>query len=177
MRILRVISGPLAAAAMLLPGLTRSIAPSAAAQAPRCNVSNTDPVPDGEEQAALDQINQFRGQNGLGPVAISPALTLAARWKSGSMADGAPFAHDDTFRSWVQRLSDCGYPMPDWVTENLAAGYGNAGATVQQWIDSGYHRENMLNGRVRFIGIARAQGGPYGWYWTADFGASFGGIN
>lgn len=138
----------------------------------RCSVAADPAVLDGEEQAALDLINGHRSQRGLALLAISPSLNRAAQWKSESMAGGTPFAHDDGFRSWAQRMRECGYTYSTWVRENIAAGNESAEATVGQWINSGIHRENMFDPRLRVIGIARRQGGVYGWYWTADFADS-----
>lgn len=124
-----------------------------------------------EEQSALSAINDYRAQYGLGPLAYSAVLTRAARWKSNSMAAGAAFAHDDSFRSWSQRLSDCGYTAVSYASENIAAGNERGWDTAQQWFNSAGHRANILNPAASVIGIARAEGGAYGWYWTADFSA------
>ncbi len=126
---------------------------------------------DGEEQAAVRAINDLRVQAGLTPLTVSVALMRPARWKSQFMAATGTFAHDDPFRSWLQRLSDCGYSDRSVVAENLAAGTATGQAAVQMWWESPPHRANLLNPDARFIGIARAAGaGPYRWYWTANFG-------
>ncbi len=129
---------------------------------------------DAEERAALDAINAARAAEGLGPLSLSPALMRAARWKSSCMASGAPFAHDDPSRGWLQRLADCGYSARAYVAENIAAGTGTAPETVTMWLNSPAHRANMLDAGAQTIGIARARGGEWGWYWTADFGVADG---
>jgi uncharacterized protein YkwD len=130
---------------------------------------------DGEEQAAVRAINDLRAQAGLVPLTVSVALMRPARWKSQFMAATGTFTHDDPFRSWLQRLSDCGYSGRSAVAENLAAGTATGQAAVQMWWESSPHRANLLNPDARFIGIARAAGvGPYRWYWTANFGAAAG---
>ncbi len=141
-----------------------------------CTVNPAGTQVDGEEQAALDGINSLRARGGLAPLSISGTLTRAAEWKSGDLASGAVFGHDDSFRSWTQRLNDCGYRITDWVSENLAAGYAEGVATVGMWAGSPAHYANMMNPDIRYIGIARRAGGSYGWYWTADFGVTSGDI-
>lgn len=140
-----------------------------------CAVPDGYAVLDDEEQAAVRAINELRAQAGLAPLAVSAALMRPARWKARFMSVTGTFAHDDPFRSWLQRLADCGYPAAAMAAENLAAGTASGQATVQMWWDSPPHRANLLNPDARFIGIARAQGAaPYGWYWAANFGASAG---
>lgn len=141
--------------------------PAARAQS-GCAVADTGL--DAEERAAVDVINAARARDGLGPLSMSPALMRAARWKSGFMASGAPFAHDDPSRSWLQRMADCGYSARAYVAENIAAGTAAAPETVTMWLNSPAHRANMLDAGAQTIGIARARGGEWGWYWTADFG-------
>jgi len=137
-----------------------------------CTVPEGYALLDGEEQAAVRAVNDLRARAGLAPLSVSASLMRPARWKSQFMAATGTFAHDDPFRSWLQRLSDCGYADRAAVAENLAAGAATGQATVQMWWESPPHRANLLNPDVRFIGIARARGaGPYGWYWTANFGA------
>jgi uncharacterized protein YkwD len=159
-----------AAAAVTLTFAGLHHAPVTAIATTNCWVEADDSPIDGEEQAAVDEINAIRAHSGLAPLAVSPALTRAARWKSADLAGGTPFGHDDSFRGWAQRLRDCGYPTT-WARENIAAGYASGGDTVRQWMDSGPHRANILAGDMRAVGIARRAGGVYGWYWTADFGS------
>src|SRR5262249_27014251 len=90
------------------------------------------------------------------------------------------FSHTDSLgRDPGTRLAAFGY-LYSWG-ENLAAGNATAQNTLNQFINacdpdgSGActyaHRVNMLNPAWKAIGIARAAGGTYGWYWTNDFGA------
>jgi uncharacterized protein YkwD len=125
---------------------------------------------DEEEAAALAAINAARAGAGLAPLTPSVGLMRAARWKSEHMAAGAPFAHDDTDRTWFERVRDCGYEGAGYLGENLAAGTERGADAVRLWNGSPPHRANLLDPRARAIGIARARGGPWGWYWTANFG-------
>ena len=156
-------------AALFAPMLVHSAPPIALAEG-TCSVSPQDEAIDAEEYAAIDAINYLRTQKGLQPVSVSGTLTRAAAWKSQWMASGAPVSHDDGFRSWQQRMIDCGYNTNTYMTENLVAGTETAWEAVRMWDASAPHAANMYHGGVRAAGIARAAGGPYGWYWTVDFG-------
>jgi len=138
---------------------------------PNCDI---DAAIDSEEQQFLGLINDYRQDNGLGALALSPTLNRAAAWKSQHMADNNYFAHDDLpiARTWDDRIADCGYDFNTWIGENIAAGNSSAAATFEQWRNSTGHNQNMLNSNYNAIGIGRAFGASaaYGWYWTTDFG-------
>ena len=140
------------------------------------------PTLDSEEWAFLTLINNYRAQNGAGPLQVSVALENAAQWMSNDMAAKNYFSHTDSLgRSTGARLSAFGYTYSPWG-EDLAAGYSDAQSTFDQWSTacdpdaSGNctyaHRQIMLGSGFTAIGIARASGSgtSYGWYWTTDFG-------
>ncbi|MEO8538250.1 MAG: CAP domain-containing protein [bacterium] len=159
-------------AILLLGALSRTAAaPPAASALNKCDVS--DASVDGEEQGFLQLINAYRASNGLGALALDPNLTRSAAWMANDLASHSAFGHTDSLgRSpWV-RMPDCGVSWPGG--ENLAAGtnYSGAQTALNAWINSGAHREVMLTGDFKSIGIARvfAAGSQYGWYWVTDFG-------
>src|SRR5579884_4076562 len=169
MRRLSLLAVALSVAALLLAAAGRAHEPVYAAG--DCAVPGATTALDTEEQAALNAINDLRAQNGLGALTLSPTLERSAQWKSNYMAAGGGFSHDDGFRSWSQRLTDCGYTASTYVSENIAAGVAGGAEAARMWFNSPPHLANILSSSARAIGIARAQGGGYGWYWTADFGA------
>lgn len=127
---------------------------------------------DAEELKLVQLINQYRQQNGLAPLTISPTLSAAAYWKSADMLANGYFAHDDLTRSWSQRIADCGYSNAA-IAENLAQGTRDAASTLAMWQSSPPHNANLLDPTMRAIGVGRA-GDPssqYTWYWTVDLGA------
>jgi len=130
----------------------------------------------GEEQALLEDINDYRIQNGLNPLTISPALTEAARWMSQDMGAGDYFSHSDSLnRSPFDRMAAAGYDcvaLNTWCGENLAAGVSAGSETFELWRNSPNHNGNMLNPNYVVAGIAAAfnQDSTYGWYWTLDMG-------
>jgi len=154
-------------------------APTPAATAAAASI----PTLDSEEWNFLTLINNYRASNGLGPLQVDVDLENAAQWMSGDMAAKNYFSHTDSLgRSPGARLAAFGYTSSAWG-EDLAAGYSDAQDTFNQWETACdpdatgactyAHREIML-GAYAAIGIARAYNAnsQYGWYWTADYGAS-----
>lgn len=133
---------------------------------------------DGEEQYVVDQTNAYRAQNGLPALVVTGALQRVALWKANDIAQRVSMQHDDGFRSWQQRFSDCGYDylnMNAQIGENLAAGNAAGAGTLNQWQSSPMHNANLLNGSFTAIGVKRVQGfgagDPYHWYWTMELGS------
>lgn len=131
--------------------------------------------PDDQECAFLGIINEYRVANQLPPLTISRTLGAAAEYHSLDMAANNYFSHtlsDGT--TWDQNIANFGYPSNTARAENLAAGYGDAKITFQQWRNSAGHNANMLNGKFRAIGIGRAYNAnsKHGWYWTNTFGST-----
>lgn len=137
---------------------------------------------DSEESAFLTLINNFRAQNGAGPLQVSAALENSSTWMSNDMATKNYFSHTDSLgRDPGTRMAAFGYPYYPWG-ENIAAGNSDAQSTFNQLATacdpdaSGTctyaHRQNMLNASFVVIGIGRAYSSTstYGWYWTTDFG-------
>lgn len=129
------------------------------------------------EQGLLREINQYRNEQALPPVTLSPTLTRAALWKSAARAEGGAEAHDDPFRSWHQRLLDCGYTADTAKGENLASFDGDLAAAMEPravldaWKASPAHNRVLLTAEYLAIGLARVRpGGGFQTFWTADFG-------
>jgi len=65
---------------------------------------------DGEEQAFLGMINQYRAQNGLGALSVSGTLNTASLWMSQDMGANAYFSHTDSQgRDPFTRMAAFGY--------------------------------------------------------------------
>jgi uncharacterized protein YkwD len=138
---------------------------------------------DAEQSAFLTLINNYRAQNGVGPLQVSVALQNSSQWMSTDMATKLYFSHTDSLgRDPFTRMSAFAYThYPEG--EIVAAGYSDAQNTFVQWQNacdpdaSGActyaHRLNMLYGSYKVLGIGRAYNAsaPYRWYWTIDFGA------
>lgn len=132
------------------------------------------PVLDSEEHALCQQVNALRSQHGLAPLRASVSLTRAARWLSADMARNDYLDHTDSRgRSFSKRLTAFGYRGATRA-ENVAGGSGLASATLSDWTNSPLHRRNLLNPRLKVIGIGRAYNANsmLGWHWTATFGGT-----
>src|SRR5438445_607789 len=78
---------------------------------------------DGEEQAFLGLINQYRAQNGLGGLSLDGQLNDASKWMSQDMCAKNYFSHTDSLgRDPFARMAAFGYNYNTWKGENLAAG-------------------------------------------------------
>jgi len=116
------------------------------------------------ERHLVEVTNEYRMQLGLKPLAISEALTQAARKHSQEMQRLNYFGHDSPTaenRSPGQRCANEGYK--GFRGENIASGCP-PDAAFNMWYNSSGHHRNMLGGHNE-IGVG--QGGP----WTEDFGA------
>ena len=83
------------------------------------------PVPDSEGWAFLTLINNYRQQNGVGPLQVSAALEASSTWMSNDMATHNYVAHNDSLgRSPSARFPAFGYPYSPWG-ENIAAGFAD----------------------------------------------------
>ena len=139
-----------------------------------CTVAAPDAAIDAEEQAMLNGINAYRQQNGLSPLAPSPALDRAAAWMSRDMAVKRYFSHTDSLgRSPFTRAADCGYGAAG-MAENIAAGFPDAAGTLNQWKTSPGHNQNLLGAGYRAAGIGRYvdPASPYRAYWTLALGST-----
>jgi len=138
---------------------------------------------DDQEVAMLDIINQYRADNGVGPLAACRSLNRAAQGHSEDMRDRDYFEHEAVAPApfgvdpWSRMCAAC-YdlacePVQTAVGENLAAGFDDAANTFEQWRTSPGHNEIMLDPDYTVAGLGRALGGgEYGVYWTNTFGGS-----
>lgn len=140
---------------------------------------------DPEEAAMLKLINEYRSQNGLPALTLSPTLGAAAKHHSESMAQFNYFdaGHDLRFEgpnqdqtvTWQENIANFGYPDNTTTSraENLAAGYETAAETLAQWQTSPSHNKHLLSDKYQAIGIGRATNpdSDYTWYWTVTFGS------
>ena len=149
--------------------------------------TSADPNLDSEEQTFVTLINNYRAQNGLGPLSIDWEMQASADWMSTDMGINGYFDHYDhctgdcvnghqysasVSRSPWTRMCTFGYCYNTWMAENIAAGYSTAQGVFTAWQNSPGHNANMLGAHYIAMGIARVYvpGSPYGWYWTNDFG-------
>ncbi len=116
--------------------------------------------------AAASMISQYRANNGLGPVAVDPALMQLAESQASAMAAANKLDHN-VRAPLTKRLAGGGYPASKAV-ENVSAGYHTLAEAFSGWRDSPPHRANMLSTGVTKLGIAAtyAPNTKYKVFWT-----------
>lgn len=154
--------------------LTSVAAPGSSSHTPDASfVTAAGYCADADERYFLKLINDYRAQNGRGPLRLTKTLGAAADHHSVDMASKNYFSHTLSGGvTWSQNIANHGYTYSTYKAENIAAGSATATATFTQWKNSSGHRANMLNGNFTAIGIGRAYGASttYKWYWTTTFG-------
>jgi uncharacterized protein YkwD len=125
-----------------------------------------------KEERTLRLHNKARKSRGLRPLCVHSKLTKAARAHSAHMIRKDYFGHGNVGR----RLKRHGY---NWriCGENIAGGsgrYGRPGNVFKRWMNSRYHRSNILKKGFREVGIGTSTGtykGIRGYtMYTVDFG-------
>jgi len=133
----------------LLPGCTSESGPPAQ---PSFYTSMADAGATVDAAAAAAMISGYRGNNGLGAVAVDADLMRMAMDHARIMA-----AKDKVDRAagreFSGRLAAAGFDGKIAV-ENVSAGYHTLAEAFSGWRDSPPHRANMLKGGVNRLGIA-----------------------
>lgn len=128
--------------------------------------------PDAEEQAFLQQLNDYRKSNGRGQLSFDSQLFQSARWMAQDMAKNNYVAHTDSQgRDIFKRIKAFGYPG-SWTGENIAGGFERAGDNLKIWQSDDLHKNNLLGANYTRAGVARAyeKKSLNGWYWVLDLG-------
>ncbi|HET9159160.1 MAG TPA: CAP domain-containing protein [Caulobacteraceae bacterium] len=127
------------------------------------------------EEALLGLTLSFRAEQGSAPVAVDPALTLAARAHAADMAAGKFFEHDtpDGFTT-LDRTGLLVRKMMGVFGENLAYQTGAAGVVTprncfQGWQARPGHRANLLRPDFTHVGHGVVRLRDH-WYSAAVFG-------
>lgn len=134
---------------------------------------NTDKAVDcaGWQYDVLDLVNTERARYGLDQLIWNSDLASAAYEHCKDMADRGYFSHNTPEGlTPFDRLRAHGI---DYIAaaENIAAGQPDPQSVVDAWMNSPDHRSNILNAKLKEIGIAYFRGGNYGIYWAQEFAA------
>jgi uncharacterized protein YkwD len=112
-------------------------------------------------------INEQRAAYGIPPVQSNSTLQQAGQSHSGEMVSDGYFSHTSpSGETFIDRIEQTGYMRGarSWlVGENLAWGttsLSSPAAVVQAWMNSPPHRENLLRGKFREVGVATVRGTP-----------------
>lgn len=104
----------------------------------------------------------------VAPLSADPALRCAARVHTLDMAERNYFDHTNPEgeQPW-DRMVRAGYA---WSTagENIAGGGSTATGTMQQWMNSTGHCQNIMNGDYVHLGVGHVESAAL---WTQVFGA------
>lgn len=121
------------------------------------------------QQSVLGLVNLARRARGCPVLRLDDRLMVAARDHAAEMADHEYFAHRSLGGSTAgERVTDSGY---DWsrYAENIARGQVNPRQVVDDWMDSPAHRDNILDCRLRQVGVGLAFDVDHTAYWVQDF--------
>ena len=102
--------------------------------------------------------NEKRLSAGLSPVSENPQLSQAALAKGADMLAKGYWAHvaPDGVQPWAF-ISNAGYSYR-YAGENLARDFSNPSATVDAWMASPTHKDNLLSPKYKEIGVAVVEG-------------------
>lgn len=119
-------------------------------------------------EAMLAAHNAERASRGLPPLDLDSTLTAAARSHVAWMARARVLSHQDGDNRWPSgRLRALGWTAP--AAENIAEGTATPITTVDAWMDSPAHRDNIL-GPWRWLGVGMATAADGRPYWCAVYG-------
>ena len=109
------------------------------------------PVSQGAAQA---MISSYRQAHGLSAVELDGTLQKAAQQQALAMARANELSHE-VDGTLPRRLARNGVD-PHAAIENVSAGYSSLESAIKSWKDSPEHNKNLLNTRMRRMGIAEA---------------------
>lgn len=106
----------------------------------------------------IDLVNQQRLNDGLRPLIVSISLNEAAQRKAIDMFAFDYWAHTSPAgRTPWSFFKEVGYKYL-YAGENLARDFMDSNSTVEAWMSSPSHRENILNPHYQEIGLAVVNG-------------------
>lgn len=108
--------------------------------------------------ALIDQTNKVRVNNGLSALRVSEKLNAAAYAKAMDMLEKDYWSHTSPKgKTPWDFISEAGYAY-EAAGENLAKGFKNDGDVINGWLNSQYHRDNIMSDDYTEIGIAVVSG-------------------
>lgn len=137
-------------------------------------------TPTTTEKRIISLVNKERAKRGLAPVRFNTNLTLAARAHSREMVRRGVLTHLSASGGGVaSRLVKYGYTRSGYsywgVGENIARArttslYATPSGAVYLWMHSTAHRQVILKGTFRDVGVGVATSGSGMRYFTLDMG-------
>lgn len=109
-------------------------------------------------ERVVELTNQKRAEQGLSPLTINGQLNEAAQRKAGDMFAFNYWSHvSPSGRNPWSFFQEVGYKYL-YAGENLARDFMDSQAVVEAWMNSATHRDNLLNGNYKEIGLAVVNG-------------------
>lgn len=122
------------------------------------------------EDQVLALTNRQRRAHGCGSLRSSTALRRSARGHTVAMATQGVMSHQLPGEvKFSTRITRAGYTNWRLVAENVARGFSGPRAVVRAWMNSPSHRRNVLNCRLRDLGVGVVLQDGQLW-WTQNFG-------
>ncbi|KAJ2596489.1 hypothetical protein H4R99_004901 [Coemansia sp. RSA 1722] len=122
-------------------------------------------------QQMLEMLNDIRRKAGLQEIAQSPRVDQIAQDHSDYQAAINQMTHDDAHGSLGKRFTQAGI-LWSAVAENVAFGSQTVNDTMDMWVNSPSHYDNMV-GNYTLVGFGRAlnssRHSQYDIYWTQEF--------
>lgn len=136
-------------------------------------VSEKDEVSDAEQYAEemVRLINKERTSRGLSKLAYSPELCKAADIRVNEITTRYDHVRPNGSQ-WYTVFEKVGISYTG-VAENIAYGYSTPASAMNGFMNSAMHRENILNGSYKYVGIGVIEvNGTY--YWVQHFASGSG---
>lgn len=125
-----------------------------------------------DEVQTVYLINLERRAAGLAPLRWNQELTLSARTFAEDVVLHQPSSYcghiDSAGRTPGERMRLAGYTKLAAWAENSVCGYTTPEAAVRAWMNSNAHRKNLLDSRLRELGVGFALSSAYRGYIVAD---------
>ncbi|MDA3906668.1 MAG: CAP domain-containing protein [Bacteroidales bacterium] len=131
------------------------------------------------EIEVLDLVNEIRIKQGVEVLVWHEDLARAARYHAQDMANDDYMEHQTYDRNKNQLFKVCEtferiqkFIKMSYLAENISAGKTNAKETVDAWMKSKSHHDNILNPNFKFLGVGYyyKKNTKYLHYWVQDFG-------
>lgn len=122
------------------------------------------------EDRVLALTNVERRKRGCPALRANPYLRKSARGHTVTMALHDLMSHQLPGEPYFsRRITRAGYRNWSLVAENVARGFSGPAAVVRAWMASPSHRRNILNCRLRDLGVGVVLEKGQLW-WTQNFG-------
>ncbi|MGP7818880.1 CAP domain-containing protein [Niallia sp. 01092] len=127
-------------------------------------VEDVEAVEKGNEQQILDMTNVLRKRFKLNEVQWDKSTAKVALGHSIDMFETKTFSHTSEKYGDLEARLKKGDVFYQVAGENIAAGYTDAGAVIEGWLNSKGHRDCLLNKDFTHLGV-----GVYKKYYTQNF--------